>query len=242
MKLSLDGVQECRSTSVSLDVYSVQMKNCRQIYPLKIIRPLNKFHVPYKPQLQDILRDLEQTHCIIHCFIGDNPKRAIIREALNHASNYACEYCVSRAERFIEDKIKNHEEKKKNDQVIRKFEIQIHELRNTAGSSSALKKQDEQIQVLNGLIKDLKKQNSKLMKTHAHSVWPQSTSNGRPRTQEEILSIVERLEGSERSQLTADDVKGFVGRSLLLDVPGFPFVTGVTVEYMHLACLGVVKR
>lgn len=240
--LSLDGVQECKSNNVSLDIYSVKINKCRHIYPLKIIRPLNKFFIPYKPHLQSILKDFEDCHCILKYFIGDNPKRSTVREALNHASNYACEYCVSKAERYIEKNFKLVEEKKKNELQIRQFEKQIHDLKNTPGTTEALKKQDQQIQVLNDLVIELKKKNSKLFKTHNHPVWPQNTCNGAPRTQDDIESIAQMLEEGGTLQLTADDVKGIVGRSLFLDVPNFDFVHGIPVEYMHVSCLGVVKR
>lgn len=111
--LSLDGVQECKSNSVSLDVFSIKMPNCRHMYPLKIKRPQNKFRVHYKPHLQEIILTMYEAGCILHCFVGDNPKRSEIREALCHSSLYACEYCTSKAERYTERNMKLNEEKKK---------------------------------------------------------------------------------------------------------------------------------
>ena len=37
-------------------------------------------------------------------------------------------------------------------------------------------------------------------------------------------------------------MKGVVGRSLLLSIPNFDLVDAVPTEYLHLVCLGVVKR
>lgn len=240
VQLSLDGVQECRSNSVSLDVYSVKIEGCRNIYPLKIVRPINRFKLDYKPQLQDVLENLAQANFCLRCFIGDNPKRAIVREALNHASYYGCEYCTSKAERYAGDTIKFNEEKKRNNLQIKKFEKQIHELRNTAGSTADMKRRDREIEVLSNLIEELKKKNVK--KSNNHCVWPSSTINGPSRTVEEIRAIVEMLNEEDRSQLSADILKGIVGKSLLLDVPGFEFVKSIPAEYMHTGCLGVVKR
>ena len=66
---------------------------------MTIIQPVNRFPVPYRQHLEEIIHDIHACgHEITH-FIGDNPKRAIVREALNHASHYACEYCSAKAGR-----------------------------------------------------------------------------------------------------------------------------------------------
>ena len=49
--------------------------------------------------MESIINNVHACNYEISHFIGDNPKRAIVREALNHASHYACEYCVSKAGR-----------------------------------------------------------------------------------------------------------------------------------------------
>ena len=82
-----------------MDIYSTSFTSCRMIYPLTIIQPVNRFPVPYREYLQEIINDLHSSNCQIAKFIGDNPKRAIVREALNHASHFACEYCTSKARR-----------------------------------------------------------------------------------------------------------------------------------------------
>lgn len=241
LQLSLDGVQECRSNSVSLDVYSVKMTNCRNIYPLRIIRPIDRYKIEYKAHLKSILDSCHGPNCFLRNFIADNPKRAIIREALQHSSNYACEYCESKAMQYIERNLKLSEEKKKNDLQIKQFEKQITSLNNAPCSTSNLPQKEQQIRVMRELIRELKKRNASLNKKQNHSVWPESTRNGQLRTRENILSIVEAIE-EDISQLTADDVKGIVGRSLLLDLDEFDFVLAIPAEYMHVACLGVVKR
>lgn len=240
LQLSVDGIQECRSNSVSMDVYSVKMTNCRNIYPLTIVRPLHKFRIDYKPLLTKILKSLHDCQCIIKTFIGDNPKRAIIREALNHASKYACEYCMSKAVLYSEQNSKTVLEKKMNELKIKQLKKKINKLQNIPGTS--MQNKEEEIAFINELIEDLKQKIKESPKKQSHCVWPESTSTGQLRTKQNILEIVDALEANEASQFTADDAKGFVGRSLLLDIDYFDFVGGVPVEYMHGVCLGVVKR
>ena len=37
VQISLDGVNQAKSSSVSLDIYSLSFKNCRTIYPMCIV-------------------------------------------------------------------------------------------------------------------------------------------------------------------------------------------------------------
>lgn len=235
-------MQECRSSSVSLDVYSMQVSNCRCVYPLKVIRPINKYKVDFRPHLKTILDAMIEANAWLKALIADNPKRSDIREALSHASNFACEYCISKAMHFTEINVKASDEKKQNDLSIKQFEKQIRTLRRSPCSTAGLQRREEEIKVMESIITELKKRNGHLLKTHAHTVWPASTSHGELRTKEGILEIVNAIEEQGRSQLTADDVKGIKGRSLLLDLDYFDFVLSIPAEYMHLSCIGVVKR
>ena len=79
----------------------------------------------------------------------------------------------------------------------------------------------------------------------SHLVWPSSTGSGEERTIEDIHVIVEKIEeaiAGDIAPLSSDERKGFYGRSLLLDIPGFDFIKGVSCEYMHTVCLGVIKK
>lgn len=127
LQLSVDGVQESKSNSVSLDVYSIKKKNCRCIYPLKIIRPINKHFVPFRPHLSSILSSITRANCTLDALVADNLKRSNLKETLNHASNFGCEYCVSKAVQYKEKNINPAEERKKTDLKIKKFlnEIEI---------------------------------------------------------------------------------------------------------------------
>lgn len=154
IQLSLDGVQECRSNSVSLDIYSVKMNKCRNIYPLKIIRPLNKFPIDYKPHFKSVLDNVLDCNCILAQFIADNPKCAIIREALNHASKYACEYWSSRAQQYA-NTLHKLKEDEKIDLQIKHLEHDISIINNSASSSSSSEKK-KKVTLLENLIKELK--------------------------------------------------------------------------------------
>lgn len=237
-QLSADGVQETKSNRISLDVYSIKKKNCRQIYPLKIIRPINKFHVDYRPHLKRILDSFQETNSILDCFVGDNPKRSNLKECLCHSSNYACEYCVSKAQRYIEKCMQNSDDK--NELEIKNLEMIIDTVQKSPVSTTQLAKKDKQLKLLVDMLAEMKKR--KVSKKQSHPVWPHCTSNGPPRTQEQILSTLEMIDENGRSQLSADDVKGVVGRSLFLDIHYFNIVRDMPVEYMHVGCLGAVKR
>ena len=89
VQLSLDGVSQAKSNTVTHDVYSIKFNNCRTIYPLRVIRSIEKYSIHYRDTLANIINDIHDNQLTISEFIGDNPKRAIIREALNHASRSA---------------------------------------------------------------------------------------------------------------------------------------------------------
>ena len=95
--MSLDGVSEARSTSVSLDVYSVKMSNCKCIYPIRIVRPLAKFRgLDNQEQLRIFLDDVSSQDKHVCQFLADNQKRSTALNSLGHASWHPCEYCFAR--------------------------------------------------------------------------------------------------------------------------------------------------
>lgn len=74
--------------------------------------------------------------------------------------------------------------------------------------------------------------------------WPPVTMNGRPRTVTGIRRIVTTIEDHEEGDppLTEKFLKGIKGRSVFLDQPNFDIVLDMPCEYMHIVCLGLVKR
>lgn len=239
--MSLDGVQESRSTSVSLDVYSVKYDKCKAIYPLRIIRPLDKYNLPFRPQLQEVLNDIQENDHTISDFVGDNPKRSNMREAKCFSSLYPCEYCTCRAVTFRENnsRINKNEKKKKTQQESIQFQIDF--LKSTPGSSAAIKENEKKIAALEELLKEL---DDKKFRKKTQNVWPASTRHGDLRTRADIDNIVNLIEEKKAQgvNLSHDEAKGFVGKSAFLDIPNFDFVGGITCEYMHSTCIGVVKR
>lgn len=233
--LSVDGVSESKSTSVSLDVYSLKFNCCREIYPLKIVRPLKKFHLNHQEQLNLVLRAVIEAALVIQAFIGDNPKRAFVKYTMQHSGKCGCEYCFASGVPF----------KDASEQgtipIIRKIhqqkldiQIQIDFLQESGDTGA--------IETLKDIVKHLDEAESiaKKQRKSSHIVWPANTFQGGARTKEKILVIVEKIEAGE--ELTPSEKKGIKGRSPLLDIDYFDFVLHVPAEYMHLVCLGVTKR
>lgn len=105
--LSLDGIQECKSSSLSADIYSVSFKNCKTVYPIKIIRSFNKFKPDEQEILKSVLKDINSNVLKIRTCVCDNPKRSFIRSALSHGASFAYEYCESRAEYIVSTALDN---------------------------------------------------------------------------------------------------------------------------------------
>lgn len=72
--------------------------------------------------------------------------------------------------------------------------------------------------------------------------FPPRTMNARPRTVTAIRRIVNSIEEGTEESLDKNYLKGIKKRSVMLDQPNFDMVTDLPTEYMHLVCLGVVKR
>lgn len=229
IQVSCDGVTENKSSSVSLDIYSFRMLNCRQIYPHKIIRPLNKYKTDYIDDLEKVLSNFRENYCRIMQYLADNLKRAIARGCLNHASLFPCEYCFQRgssAKNNLSDATNKHLDVK-----LALIEEKIEQLANSASSSSSLNK-------LYAIKKDLEESMNKTGRSKI--VWPASSRNGEPRTNEKMREIVQKIE--ENPNLSKEERKGVVRKSPLFDIERFNFVSDVAVDYMHTVCLGVVKR
>ena len=126
MKLSLDGVTESRSSTVSLEVYSAKLQDCHCVYPLRIIRPLTKTSVQFRDELNKVLTDIEQNDYDLTHIIADNPKRAFLRNGLCHGAKYACEYCYQTGSRLCETKqiqkeLKESEKKSYEDTELNRY-------------------------------------------------------------------------------------------------------------------------
>lgn len=230
MQISSDGVSECKSNSVTLDVYSCKAVNCRVIYPIRIIRPLNKFKIDHRQNLEHVINDMLENLCLIAQYIADNLKRATAKECLNHASTFPCEYCFSSAERFYLEKTEDHTNRQIQIEILAE---KIRKLKEIVPSTQAIKKE---IKKLEEISKQLKRKNNK----RSHLVMPASTRHGEYRTAEKMKIIYEKID--ENPNLPASERKGVVRRSALLDIPNFDAQHDCPVEYMHATCIGVVKQ
>ena len=226
MQVSLDGVTQCKSSPVSLDIYSTCFTECRTIYPLTIVRPINRYPVEYRGYLDTVIRELQSCNCMVTKFVGDNPKRAIVREALNHASHYACEYCTSKAGKNIIVQ--------KPEQDVNNINDAIQFIEQLSGSSKMSQTKEKHLKCLNEIQKKIKSN-----KNRSHLAWPYSTSKGTARKDDMTRNIVCEIENGVTNH---DTVKGIIGRSLFLDLEHFSFTNDIPAEYMHSVCLGLVRR
>ena len=166
-------------------------------------------------------------------FVGDKPKRSDAKDCKSSCSWYPCEYCTAKGVKVnVSD---NTMAKKKIEQQILLIEDQINQCQNEALSPERTQKLENLFSLKNELNKSVKALNRK-----SNILYPFSTMNSQNRTRRDILDIVTRIENGE--SLTIDESKGIKGRSVLLDVPNFNFVYDSPAEYMHLGCLGVIKR
>ena len=120
---------------------------------------------------------------------------------------------------------------------------QITFLLEAPGSEQSKIEDNRKIAVLRQTIDQLKEDEKKELKSvnKTQLTWPASTMNGRPRTITAIRRIVNEIEESDEP-LPNHVTKGIKGRSVLLDQPDFDMIGDIPSEYMHLMCLGVVKR
>ena len=234
LQLSCDGVKESLSTNISLDVYSVKFSGCKLIYPLHIIRPLQKVTIDHINQLKNVLDDIYVNEYKVSQYIGDQPKRSRARQCLCFSSWYPCEFCFAKGTKIVTNSTENKKEKEKLNLQKDLVKEKIATMKDS-GSQNEI-----ELRNLKKLEKELITAEQKLKVKKSNIVWPKTSMNGPPRTREEIMEIVEKIENNV--PLTIDEAKGITGRSLLLDLPGFNFVNNVSVEYLHLVCLGVVKK
>ena len=226
--MSCDGVKECRSNSVSLDVYTSRFRNCSVVYPHRIVRPLAKYKgIDNQKQLKLFIKNILENGLDIDEFLGDNPKRAHARNCLCHSSKFPCEYCVAKGVLITMcDEV--HNEMKKDIDI--QLSLINDKLQNMENNNN-----EEKTRLLN-VKKSLEKKKN-ILNSKKQLVWPASTANAEPRTREQYNEIL-----SDIDNLRPDDKKGVVGKSVFFDIPNFNFIRGFPTEYLHSVCLGNGKR
>lgn len=233
IQISLDGVAECRSNSVSIDVYSFKFKNCKNIYPHKLVRPLNKSLVDNRSHLSDVLNSYSENNMTIEQFVGDKLKRSEVKDCLGHSSNYPCEYCFAKGTRLA---ISGESKKKRKEHIAVQKRILIEKINALQNQPST----SDESETLQRLLEELNKEEKTLNRVRSQTVWPASTIHAELRTIEKIRIILRKI--SENEQLSKEERKGIVRESLFMNIPRFHFVYDMPAEYMHSLCLGVVKR
>ena len=240
IKFSLDGVQTAKSSIVTTDVFSISFNNCRNVYPLRLIRPCNRYKYNEQFEIREVVNDINDTEVTIDSGICDNPKHSVIKNVKCHSATHPCEYCEEPAVIYTNVNL-IREIKEKYITQRNSMKTQIKSLKDLPGS--ATQERDNNIRRLeNALIKLENEEKAELKKSGKKQlVWPASTMNGRPRTITCIRRIVNDIEASE-VDLDPNYVKGIKGRSVFLDQPDFDYILDFPCEHMHSVCLGVVKR
>lgn len=181
-----------------------------------------------------VVNDIFENNLTITQFIGDNPKRALARGCLNHASWYACEYCFSKGVKILTN----------DDEIAKKKESLLLQKRIISEKIDAIKDlpltTPAELENLRNIEQELSQLESNLKSKRSNIVWPKETANGPPRTREEMFEIIQKIENDV--PMTVDESKGVVSRSILFDLPNFDFFLDVAVDYLHTACLGVIKK
>ena len=97
--LSVDGVNETRSTSRSLEVVSLKFQGCQQVYPCLISRPephrkkaMKHWVDAYMSLFVLELVDLGQP---VEHMVMDAPERANVRKQKAHGGYYSCDLCMA---------------------------------------------------------------------------------------------------------------------------------------------------
>ena len=128
-------------------MYSVNFLNCRYIYPIRCVRPLNKYKYSESVTLKKVVQSITNSNCQIDDAIFDNPKRSLARCALSHSAKYACEYCEEPASSFVDNSIcmdvdKNVKKLQKQQEDIQN---KISFIQDSAGSVKSKKKMKVQL-------------------------------------------------------------------------------------------------
>lgn len=130
LQLSIDGVQEAKSSVVSLDVYSICFTKCRNIYPVRIIRPINKYKIDEQQQIAAVLQDITDNGLYIYSAALDKIKRSVACCIMSHSAYYPCEYCESKAHVLtITNQDNDNIQKKEKKQLVWPYETRNGKLR-----------------------------------------------------------------------------------------------------------------
>ena len=207
VQLSLDGIQESKSSSVTTDAYSITFKNCSKVYPIRLIRPTNKYKYNEQNQILNVITDIHESSCTISSVVSDNPKRSNCRCALCHSASYACEYCEACAVLITNQlaHIKEASIKKKYELRRKSLLNTIEFLKDSPGSVKSKEADQKKIDNLTKTLQTLEEEESKEIKTIEKKrklAWPFSTMSGTLRTQDLIKYTVNKIKKKRKFRQT----------------------------------------
>lgn len=184
-----------------------------------------------------VIESLIENNLEIENVVADNPKRAFLRNSVQFCGKFGCEYCFQPGVSF---RCTGSQETEEIVQEIQKQRRDIYAKIITLKENNS--ENQVEIKALEMIVKSLEQAEKIARKERksTHIVWPANTRNGEPRTKEKILDIVEQLE--QGIELSPEERKGIKGRSLLLNLENFDYVTALPTEYMHCLAIGLVKR
>ena len=180
-----------------------------------------------------MINDICRNDYRISQFIADNLKRSVAKQCQNHASWFPCEYCYCKG-----TKIEIVPNKKAIDK-IHEQQNTVQELLRQCRNQEMTAENVQKIDYLASLEDDLKK-SEKSLKKRSNILWPYKQEKSPHRSRASVLEIVEKIENGE--ELSIDERKGILGRSIFLNLENFNFVYDSPAEYLHSGCLGVIKK
>lgn len=116
------------------------------MYPILLIRPLNKFKLDTEDYLDDFLSDVCSNNCTIEAFVGDNPKRSDCKKCKCFSSYHPCEYCEAKGHL-----LNSHDKSLK--QKLASLHLQKNHI--IAIITDGNEGQEEEIQTLNSILKSV---------------------------------------------------------------------------------------
>lgn len=170
IQLSCDGVHESKSSSVSIDVYSIAFKNCKNVYPHKLVRQLGPYKVDHQQVLREIVKNITNNGLRIMQYVGDNPKRSNAKCVKGHSSWHPCEYCYAKGVKI--EVVDNERARKKINDQIEAVQAQILQIQQNQVTEQSQVKINNLMSLKDELVKS-----QSALKRKSNILWPASTIN-----------------------------------------------------------------
>jgi hypothetical protein len=97
IQLSIDGVQESKSTAYSLEVVSLRHRGCQKIWPLSVLRLTAKDHLSLDAELilRPIIDEIKELQLRVDFIVADKPERSLLRNQKGHSAFLGCDFCTA---------------------------------------------------------------------------------------------------------------------------------------------------